>query len=106
MTAIFHSQLTPVIAAANVGNTTEAAERAGLVATQILGFALCDTSCGSRRSSPSDARRRSAGSHRLFSPTSPDRLGETVHPTSAYPDADPWAAARRCPSGAGHVFVS
>jgi AcrR family transcriptional regulator len=41
MTAIFRSQLTPVIAAANVGNTTEAAERAGLVATQILGFALC-----------------------------------------------------------------
>lgn len=41
MTAIFRIQLTPVIAAANVGNTTEAAERAGLVATQILGFALC-----------------------------------------------------------------
>lgn len=41
MTAIFRNQLTPVVAAADVGDTEEAAERAGLVATQILGFALC-----------------------------------------------------------------
>lgn len=41
MAAIFRSQLTPVITAANVGDAAEAAERAGLVATQILGFALC-----------------------------------------------------------------
>jgi AcrR family transcriptional regulator len=41
MTAIFRSQLIPIITAAGVGDATEAAERAALVASQVLGFALC-----------------------------------------------------------------
>ncbi len=41
MNAIFTSQLTPVIAAASAGDTEKPDERAGMVATQILGFALC-----------------------------------------------------------------
>lgn len=41
MNAIFRNQLTPVVAAAGTSDTEKAAERAGMVATQILGFALC-----------------------------------------------------------------
>lgn len=41
MAMIFRTQLIPVIAATNVGNAKEASERAALVATQVLGFALC-----------------------------------------------------------------
>lgn len=41
MKAIFRSQLTPVIVAAGAGDSEKADERAGMVATQILGFALC-----------------------------------------------------------------
>lgn len=41
MVTIFRDQLTPVIAAAGADGTEKAAERAAMVATQILGFALC-----------------------------------------------------------------
>ena len=41
MREIFQAQLAPVVAAAGPHDPTTAATRAGLVATQMLGFALC-----------------------------------------------------------------
>jgi AcrR family transcriptional regulator len=41
MQEIFHAQLEPVVAAAGPHDPATAAVRAGLVATQMLGFALC-----------------------------------------------------------------
>lgn len=41
MAEIFHSQLEPVVASTSPVSDNEASERAGLIASQILGFALC-----------------------------------------------------------------
>ena len=41
MQDIFHAQLQPVVAAAGPHDPETAAVRAGLVASQMLGFALC-----------------------------------------------------------------
>ena len=38
---IFSTQLEPIVSASHVADAAEASQRAGLVATQVLGFALC-----------------------------------------------------------------